>query len=201
MIVPAWWFTTRAKIWAQDGSLKINVDVPVQADVNEQTYFRQDITLRNNCLMLFVSNDFQNNRQKSHYLKRKIRLFFLSTDSQKLNRLKRISLLIAVSLLLIREWLRPEEKTSPLTVEGWIHCIRIINGRDIDLSILKKGKHIMHNMYINLTLDLRKLHMDNMIYESSSRQLAWIITYCRTSLSIRDDWIFVGLVSVYMIKE
>ena len=46
MIVLGMMVVLTGKVWAQDGSLKINVDVPVQTNVNEQTYFEQDITLK-----------------------------------------------------------------------------------------------------------------------------------------------------------
>ena len=79
MIVLGMMVVLTGKVWAQDGSLKINVDVPVQTNVNEQTYFEQDITLK----QLFDASLSQNNRQKSHYLKRKIRLFFFYRQTLK----------------------------------------------------------------------------------------------------------------------
>ena len=103
MIVLGMMVVLTGKVWAQDGSLKINVDVPVQTNVNEQTYFEQDITLK----QLFdasLSQMISKQRAEESLSETQDKApLFLSTDSQKL-RLKRInSSYRSQQRLLIRE--------------------------------------------------------------------------------------------------
>ena len=126
------------KVWAQDGSLKINVDVPVQTNVNEQTYFEQDITLK----QLFDASLSQmiSKQQAEESLSetQDKALLFLSTDSQKLNPIETDQFFLSQSATSPNKGvkLRPEEKTSPLTMVGFI-----INERDIDLSIFEEKEN------------------------------------------------------------
>ena len=127
------------KVWAQDGSLKINVDVPVQTNVNEQTYFEQDITLK----QLFDASLSQmiSKQQAEESLSetQDKALLFLSTDSQKLNPIETDQFFLSQSATTPNKGvkLRPDVAIN----NGWIHCIRIINERDIDLSIFEEKEN------------------------------------------------------------
>ena len=142
MIVLGMMVVLTGKVWAQDGSLKINVDVPVQTNVNEQTYFEQDITLKQLFDASLSQMISQQQAEESLSETQDKALLFLSTDSQKLNPIETDQFFLTQSATTPNKGvkLRPEEKTSPFN-NSWIHCIRIINEWDIDLSIFEEKEN------------------------------------------------------------
>ena len=140
MIVLGMMVVLTGKVWAQDGSLKINVDVPVQTNVNEQTYFEQDITLK----QLFDASLSQmiSKQQAEESLSetQDMALLFLSTDSQKLNPIETDQFFLTQSATTPNKGVKTRRKDVAIN-NGWIHCIRIINERDIDLSIFEEKEN------------------------------------------------------------
>ena len=143
MIVLGMMVVLTGKVWAQDGSLKINVDVPVQTNVNEQTYFEQDITLK----QLFDASLSQmiSKQQAEESLSetQDKALLFLSTDSQKLNPIETDQFFLAQSATTSNKGvtLRPEEKTSPLTMVGFIALGLLMSGISIYQFLKKRKTH------------------------------------------------------------
>ncbi len=143
MIVLGMMVVLTGKVWAQDGSLKINVDVPVQTNVNEQTYFEQDITLK----QLFDASLSQmiSKQQAEESLSetQDKALLFLSTDSQKLNPIETDQFFLAQSATTANKGvkLRPEEKTSPLTMVGFITLGLLMSGISIYQFLKKRKTH------------------------------------------------------------
>lgn len=143
MIVLGMMVVLTGKVWAQDGSLKINVDVPVQTNVNEQTYFEQDITLK----QLFDASLSQmiSKQQAEESLSetQDKALLFLSTDSQKLNPIETDQFFLTQSATTPnkRVKLRPEEKTSPLTMVGFIALGLLMSGISIYQFLKKRKTH------------------------------------------------------------
>lgn len=143
MIVLGMMVVLTGKVWAQDGSLKINVDVPVQTNVNEQTYFEQDITLK----QLFDASLSQmiSKQQAEESLSetQDKALLFLSTDSQKLNPIETDQFFLAQSAKTSNKGvkLRPEEKTSPLTMVGFIALGLLMSGISIYQFLKKRKTH------------------------------------------------------------
>ena len=143
MIVLGMMVVLTGKVWAQDGSLKINVDVPVQTNVNEQTYFEQDITLK----QLFDASLSQmiSKQQAEESLSetQDKALLFLSTDSQKLNPIETDQFFLAQSTTSPNKGvkLRPEEKTSPLTMVGFIALGLLMSGISIYQFLKKRKTH------------------------------------------------------------
>lgn len=143
MIVLGMMVVLTGKVWAQDGSLKINVDVPVQTNVNEQTYFEQDITLK----QLFDASLSQmiSKQQEEESLSetQDKALLFLSTDSQKLNPIETDQFFLSQSATTPNKAvkLRPEEKTSPLTMVGFIALGLLMSGISIYQFLKKRKTH------------------------------------------------------------
>ena len=143
MIVLGMMVVLTGKVWAQDGSLKINVDVPVQTNVNEQTYFEQDITLK----QLFDASLSQmiSKQQAEESLSetQDKALLFLSTDSQKLNPIETDQFFLSQSATTTNKGvkLRPEEKTSPLTMVGFIALGLLMSGISIYQFLKKRKTH------------------------------------------------------------
>ena len=143
MIVLGMMVVLTGKVWAQDGSLKINVDVPVQTNVNEQTYFEQDITLK----QLFDASLSQmiSKQQAEESLSetQDKALLFLSTDSQKLNPIETDQFFFSQSATTPNKGvkLRPEEKTSPLTMVGFIALGLLMSGISIYQFLKKRKTH------------------------------------------------------------
>lgn len=143
MIVLGMMVVLTGKVWAQDGSLKINVDVPVQTNVNEQTYFEQDITLK----QLFDASLSQmiSKQQAEESLSetQDKALLFLSTDSQKLNPIETDQFFLSQSATTSNKGvkLRPEEKTSPLTMVGFIALGLLMSGISIYQFLKKRKTH------------------------------------------------------------
>ena len=143
MIVLGMMVVLTGKVWAQDGSLKINVDVPVQTNVNEQTYFEQDITLK----QLFDASLSQmiSKQQAEESLSetQDMALLFLSTDSQKLNPIETDQFFLTQSPTTPNKGvkLRPEEKTSPLTMVGFIALGLLMSGISIYQFLKKRKTH------------------------------------------------------------
>ena len=143
MIVLGMMVVLTGKVWAQDGSLKINVDVPVQTNVNEQTYFEQDITLK----QLFDASLSQmiSKQQAEESLSetQDKALLFLSTDSQKLNPIETDQIFLSQSATTPNKGvkLRPEEKTSPLTTVGFIALGLLMSGISIYQFLKKRKTH------------------------------------------------------------
>ena len=143
MIVLGMMVVLTGKVWAQDGSLKINVDVPVQTNVNEQTYFEQDITLK----QLFDASLSQmiSKQQAEESLSetQDKALLFLSTYSQKLNPIETYQFFLSQSSTTPNKGvkLRPEEKTSPLTMVGFIALGLLMSGISIYQFLKKRKTH------------------------------------------------------------
>lgn len=143
MIVLGMMVVLTGKVWAQDGSLKINVDVPVQTNVNEQTYFEQDITLK----QLFDASLSQmiSKQQAEESLSetQDKALLFLSTDSQKLNPIETDQFFLSQSATTLNKGvkLKPEEKTSPLTMVGFIALGLLMSGISIYQFLKKRKTH------------------------------------------------------------
>ena len=143
MIVLGMMVVLTGKVWAQNGSLKINVDVSVQTNVNEQTYFEQDITLK----QLFDASLSQmiSKQQAEESLSetQDKALLFLSTDSQKLNPIETDQFFLTQSATTPNKGvkLRPEEKTSPLTMVGFIALGLLMSGISIYQFLKKRKTH------------------------------------------------------------
>ena len=88
------------KVWAETGSLKINVDVPVTPQVTEKTYFEQDVLLK----QLFDASLSQmiSKQQAEESLSgtEDKALLFLSTNPQKLNPIDTTQFFLTQNLLL-----------------------------------------------------------------------------------------------------
>ena len=145
MIVLGMMVVLTGKVWAQDGSLKINVDVPVQTNVNEQTYFEQDITLK----QLFDASLSQmiSKQQAEESLSetQDKALLFLSTDSQKLNPIETDQFFLTQSATTPNKGvkLRPEEKTSV----GFIALGLLMSGISIYQFLKKRKTHHAYYVY------------------------------------------------------
>ena len=131
------------KVWAETGSLKINVDVPVTPQVTEKTYFEQDVLLK----QLFDASLSQmiSKQQAEESLSetQDKALLFLSTDSQKLNPIETDQFFLAQSATTPNKGvtLRPEEKTSPLTMVGFIALGLLMSGISIYQFLKKRKTH------------------------------------------------------------
>ena len=131
------------KVWAETGSLKINVDVPVTPQVTEKTYFEQDVLLK----QLFDASLSQmiskQQAEESLSEKQDKALLFLSTDSQKLNPIETDQFFLSQSATTPNKGvkLRPEEKTSPLTMVGFIALGLLMSGISIYQFLKKRKTH------------------------------------------------------------
>ena len=131
------------KVWAETGSLKINVDVPVTPQVTEKTYFEQDVLLK----QLFDASLSQmiSKQQAEESLSgtEDKALLFLSTDSQKLNPIETDQFFLSQSATTPNKGvkLRPEEKTSPLTMVGFIALGLLMSGISIYQFLKKRKTH------------------------------------------------------------
>ena len=131
------------KVWAETGSLKINVDVPVTPQVTEKTYFEQDVLLK----QLFDASLSQmiskQQAEESLSEKQDKALLFLSTDSQKLNPIETDQFFLSQSATSPNKGvkLRPEEKTSPLTMVGFIALGLLMSGISIYQFLKKRKTH------------------------------------------------------------
>ena len=131
------------KVWAETGSLKINVDVPVTPQVTEKTYFEQDVLLK----QLFDASLSQmiSKQQAEESLSgtEDKALLFLSTDSQKLNPIETDQFFLSQSATSPNKGvkLRPEEKTSPLTMVGFIALGLLMSGISIYQFLKKRKTH------------------------------------------------------------
>ena len=131
------------KVWAETGSLKINVDVPVTPQVTEKTYFEQDVLLK----QLFDASLSQmiSKQQAEESLSetQDKALLFLSTDSQKLNPIETDQFFLSQSATTPNKGvkLRPEEKTSPLTMVGFIALGLLMSGISIYQFLKKRKTH------------------------------------------------------------
>ena len=131
------------KVWAQDGSLKINVDVPVQTNVNEQTYFEQDITLK----QLFDASLSQmiSKQQAEESLSgtEDKALLFLSTTPQKLNPIDTTQFFLTQSTASPSKGvtLRPPQKESPWFVIAFIGLGFLVSGVSVYQYLKKRKTH------------------------------------------------------------
>ena len=131
------------KVWAETGSLKINVDVPVTPQVTEKTYFEQDVLLK----QLFDASLSQmiSKQQAEESLSgtEDKALLFLSTDSQKLNPIETDQFFLSQSATTPNKGvkLRSEEKTSPLTMVGFIALGLLMSGISIYQFLKKRKTH------------------------------------------------------------
>ena len=131
------------KVWAETGSLKINVDVPVTPQVTEKTYFEQDVLLK----QLFDASLSQmiSKQQAEESLSetQDKALLFLSTGSQKLNPIETDQFFLTQSATTPNKGvkLRPEEKTSPLTMVGFIALGLLMSGISIYQFLKKRKTH------------------------------------------------------------
>lgn len=143
MIVLGMMVVLTGKVWAQNGSLKINVDVPVQTNVNEQTYFEQDITLKQLFDASLSQKISKQQAEESLSETQDKALLFLSTDSQKLNPIETDQFFLAQSTTSPNKGvtLRPEKKTSPLTMVGLIVLGLLMSGISIYQFLKKRKTH------------------------------------------------------------
>ena len=143
MIVLGMMVVLTGKVWAQDGSLKINVDVPVQTNVNEQTYFEQDITLKQLFDASLSQKISKQQAEESLSETQDKALLFLSTDSQKLNPIETDQFFLAQSTTSPNKGVtfRPEKKTSPLTMVGFIVLGLLMSGISIYQFLKKRKTH------------------------------------------------------------
>ena len=143
MIVLGMMVVLTGKVWAQDGSLKINVDVPVQTNVNEQTYFEQDITLK----QLFDASLSQmiSKQQAEESLSgtEDKALLFLSTTPQKLNPIDTTQFFLTQSTASPSKGvtLRPPQKESPWFVIVFIGLGFLVSGVSVYQFLKKRKTH------------------------------------------------------------
>ena len=143
MIVLGMMVVLTGKVWAQDGSLKINVDVPVQTNVNEQTYFEQDITLK----QLFDASLSQmiSKQQAEESLSgtEDKALLFLSTTPQKLNPIDTTQFFLTQSTASPSKGvtLRPPQKESPWFVIAFIGLGFLVSGVSVYQFLKKRKTH------------------------------------------------------------
>ena len=143
MIVLGMMVVLTGKVWAQDGSLKINVDVPVQTNVNEQTYFEQDITLK----QLFDASLSQmiSKQQAEESLSgtEDNALLFLSTNPQKLNPIDTTQFFLTQSTASPSKGvtLRPPQKESPWFVIAFIGLGFLVSGVSVYQFLKKRKTH------------------------------------------------------------
>ena len=143
MIVLGMMVVLTGKVWAQDGSLKINVDVPVQTNVNEQTYFEQDITLK----QLFDASLSQmiSKQQAEESLSgtEDKALLFLSTTPQKLNPIDTTQFFFIQSTASPSKGvtLRPPQKESVWFVIAFIGLGFLVSGVSVYQFLKKRKTH------------------------------------------------------------
>ena len=143
MIVLGMMVVLTGKVWAQDGSLKINVDVPVQTNVNEQTYFEQDITLK----QLFDASLSQmiSKQQAEESLSgtEDKALLFLSTTPQKLNPIDTTQFFLTQSTASPSKGvtLRPPQKESPWFTIAFIGLGFLVSGVSVYQFLKKRKTH------------------------------------------------------------
>ena len=143
MIVLGMMVVLTGKVWAQDGSLKINVDVPVQTNVNEQTYFEQDITLK----QLFDASLSQmiSKQQAEESLSgtEDNALLFLSTTPQKLNPIDTTQFFLTQSTASPSKGvtLRPPQKESPWFTIAFIGLGFLVSGVSVYQFLKKRKTH------------------------------------------------------------
>ncbi len=143
MIVLGMMVVLTGKVWAQDGSLKINVDVPVQTNVNEQTYFEQDITLK----QLFDASLSQmiSKQQAEESLSgtEDKALLFLSTNPQKLNPIDTTQFFLTQSTASPSKGvtLRPPQKESPWFTIAFIGLGFLVSGVSVYQFLKKRKTH------------------------------------------------------------
>ena len=143
MIVLGMMVVLTGKVWAQDGSLKINVDVPVQTNVNEQTYFEQDITLK----QLFDASLSQmiSKQQAEESLSgtEDNALLFLSTSPQKLNPIDTTQFFLTQSTASPSKGvtLRPPQKESSWFVIAFIGLGFLVSGVSVYQFLKKRKTH------------------------------------------------------------
>ena len=143
MIVLGMMVVLTGKVWAQDGSLKINVDVPVQTNVNEQTYFEQDITLK----QLFDASLSQmiSKQQAEESLSgtEDNALLFLSTSPQKLNPIDTTQFFLTQSTASPSKGvtLRPPQKESVWFVIAFIGLGFLVSGISVYQFLKKRKTH------------------------------------------------------------
>ena len=143
MIVLGMMVVLTGKVWAQDGSLKINVDVPVQTNVNEQTYFEQDITLK----QLFDASLSQmiSKQQAEESLSeaQDKALLFLSTTPQKLNPIDTTQFFLTQSTASPSKGvtLRPPQKESPWFTIAFIGLGFLVSGVSVYQFLKKRKTH------------------------------------------------------------
>lgn len=143
MIVLGMMVVLTGKVWAQDGSLKINVDVPVQTNVNEQTYFEQDITLK----QLFDASLSQmiSKQQAEESLSgtEDNALLFLSTTPQKLNPIDTTQFFLTQSTASPSKGvtLRPPQKESVWFVIAFIGLGFLVSGVSVYQFLKKRKTH------------------------------------------------------------
>ena len=143
MIVLGMMVVLTGKVWAQDGSLKINVDVPVQTNVNEQTYFEQDITLK----QLFDASLSQmiSKQQAEESLSgtEDKSLLFLSTTPQKLNPIDTTQFFLTQSTASPSKGvtLRPPQKESPWFTIAFIGLGFLVSGVSVYQFLKKRKTH------------------------------------------------------------
>ena len=111
------------KVWAETGSLKINVDVPVTPQVTEKTYFEQDVLLK----QLFEDNA----------------LLFLSTSPQKLNPIDTTQFFLTQSTASPSKGvtLRPPQKESSWFVIAFIGLGFLVSGVSVYQFLKKRKTH------------------------------------------------------------
>ena len=143
MIVLGMMVVLTGKVWAQDGSLKINVDVSVQTNVNEQTYFEQDITLK----QLFDASLSQmiSKQQAEESLSetQDKALLFLSTNPQKLNPIDTTQFFLTQSTASPSKGvtLRPPQKESPWFTIAFIGLGFLVSGVSVYQFLKKRKTH------------------------------------------------------------
>ena len=131
------------KVWAETGSLKINVDVPVTPQVTEKTYFEQDVLLKQLFDASLSQKISKQQAEESLSETQDKALLFLSTDSQKLNPIETDQFFLSQSATTPNKGvkLRPEEKTSPLTMVGFIALGLLMSGISIYQFLKKRKTH------------------------------------------------------------
>ena len=131
------------KVWAETGSLKINVDVPVTPQVTEKTYFEQDVLLK----QLFDASLSQmiSKQQAEESLSgtEDNALLFLSTSPQKLNPIDTTQFFLTQSTASPSKGvtLRPPQKESVWFMIAFIGLGFLVSGVSVYQFLKKRKTH------------------------------------------------------------
>lgn len=144
LIILGMMFTlNKTTVFAETGSLKINVDIPRTTDIREQTFFEQDTTLKD-LFGVSLSQTIKKQQTEESLSQQKDRaLLFLSTAPQKLNPIDTTALFLFETTASVtnRVTLRDsQEGVSALTI-GFMIVGVVLSGVSIRQLLKKRKEH------------------------------------------------------------